>query len=79
MSKTGQLSEIFFEDEVFRMADMVDSQYSICLAKSFVLKINVVKNLTLEIWHAWLGYLNYGDMQKLSFVALSIELKGFLP
>lgn len=78
LRKTEQSSEIFFEDKVVGLADIVDNQYVICLAKSLVLKIKVVKNPTLDIWYAWLGYLSYGGMQKLTFVALGIELKDSL-
>lgn len=34
------------------LADIIDNQYIINLAKLLILKINVVKNPTLKIWHA---------------------------
>ncbi len=49
LRRTGQPSEIFFEDEVVGLADMIDNQYVICLAKPSIPKVNVVKNLTPEI------------------------------
>ena len=76
MRRTGQLSKIFFEDEIVGLADIIDNQYVICLAKPLVSKVNVVKNLTSEIWHAWLGYLSYGTMQKLASVTLDMEFKS---
>lgn len=48
------------------------------MAKSSIPKINIVKNLTLEIWYAGLGHLNYEAMQKLVFIIFSIELKVFI-
>lgn len=74
LRRTSRQSEIIFEDELVGLADMIDNQYVIFLAKSSFPKINVVKNLTPEIWHARLGHLSYGAMQKLESVALSIEL-----
>ena len=78
LKRTGQLSEIYFEDEVIRQVDIIDNQYIIRLAKFFVPKVIVVKNLTPKIWHAQLGHLSYGAMQKMASVALGMELKGLL-
>ena len=49
LRRTGRPSEIFFEDEVVGLADMVENQYVTCLARFSVSKVNVVKNLTPEI------------------------------
>ena len=49
LRRTGRLPEIFFEDKVVGLADMIDNRYVICLARSSVPKVNVVKNLTPEI------------------------------
>lgn len=67
---------MFFQDEIIGLADIIDNQYVICLAKPLVPKVNIMKNLILKIWHAWLDYLSYGAMQKLASVALNMELKG---
>ncbi len=72
-------SEIFFEDKLVRLADMIENQYVIRSARSSVPKVNVVKNPTPEIWHPWLGHLSYGAMGILVSVASSIELKGPIP
>ena len=61
------------------LADMIDNQYVIRLAASLAPKVNVVKSPTPKIWHARLGHLSYGGMQKLASVALGMELKGPLP
>ncbi len=76
LRKTGQPSEICFEDEVVGLADMINNQYVIRLAKLLISKVNVVKNLTPEIWHSQLGHLSYGAMQILASVALGMEFKG---
>ena len=47
LRRTGQLSEIFFEDEVVGLADTINNQYVIRLAKPSILKVNVVKILHL--------------------------------
>ena len=46
LRRTGQLSKAFFEDEVVGLANMIDNQYVIRLAKPSILKVNVMKNLT---------------------------------
>ncbi len=79
LRRTGRPSEIFFEDEVVGLADMIENQYVIRLARSSVPKMNVVKNPTPEIWHARLGHLSYGAMQILVSVASGMELKGPIP
>ncbi len=61
------------------LTDMIENQYVICLARSSVSKVNVVKNPTLEIWHAQLDHLSYGAIQILIYVASGIELKGPIP
>ncbi len=58
------------------LVDMIDNQYVICLARCLVRKVNVVKNLTPEIWHTRLGHLSYGAIQILVSVASGMELKG---
>lgn len=58
---------------------MIDNQYVIRLAKPLVPKANVVKNPTPKIWHAWLGHLSQGTVQKLAFVALGMKLNGPIP
>ncbi len=79
LRRTDQPSEIYFEDEVVGLADMMDSQYVIRLAKPLVPKVNVVKNPTPEIWHARLGHLSYVAMHKLASVALGMTLNGPIP
>lgn len=45
----GQLFEIYLKNEVVGLADMIDNQYVIWLAKSSVRKVNIIKKLTSEI------------------------------
>ena len=79
LRRIGWPSEIFFEDKLIRLADMIDNQYVIRLAAFLAFKVNILKNPIPEIWHAWLGHLSYNGMQKFASVALSIEVKGLLP
>ena len=79
LRKTGQPYEIFFEDEVVGLADMIDNQYVTRLAKPLISKVNVVKNLTTEIWHFRLSHLSYGAIQILASVALDMEFQGSIP
>lgn len=79
LRRTDQPSEIYFEDKIVRLADIIDNQYVIRLAKPLDPKVNVVKNPTPEIWPAWLGHLSYGVMQKLASVALGMTLNGPIP
>ncbi len=74
--RTGRPSEIFFEDKVLGLADMIDNQYVIRLARSSVPKVHVVKNPTPEIWHAQLGHLSYRAMQISVSIASGMEFKG---
>lgn len=72
LRRVGQIFEIYFEDEIVKLADMMDNQYVIRLAKTLVPKVNIVKNLTLKIWYAWLGHLSYSAIYELAFVALDM-------
>lgn len=78
LRRTDQLSEIFFEDELVGLADMIDNQYIIRLTKPLIPKVNIVKNPTPEIWHIRLGYLSYKVIQKLSSVVFGMQLKDLI-
>lgn len=79
LRRTSQPSEMYLEDEVVGLADMIDNQYVIRLANPLIPKVNIVKNPTNKIWHTRLGHLSYGAMQKLESVALGIALNGPIP
>ena len=49
LKRTGRLSEIYFEDKVVGLVDMIDNQYIIRLAKLSIPKVNVMKNPTPKI------------------------------
>lgn len=79
LRKFGQPSEIYFEDKVVGLADIIDNQYVIRLAKPLIPKVNMLKNPRPKIWHAYLSHLSYEAIQKLASIALNITLNSFIP
>ena len=79
LRRTGWLSEIFFEDDLVGLADMIDNHYIIRLARSSILKVKVLKNPNPGIWHARLGHLSYRAIQILVSVASGMVLKSPIP
>lgn len=72
------MSEIFFKDKVIGLADIIDNQFIIHLAKPSILKFDVMKNPISKIWHVWLGYLSYKTIEKLVPIALGIEFNSLI-
>lgn len=46
LKRTSQLSEIYFRDEIVELADIIDNEYIIHLAKILIYKVNIMRNPT---------------------------------
>lgn len=58
LKKVEQLSKIIIDKEVFKIADIIENQYIICLAKSLnSTSVNQVNISTIKTQHPRIGYL----------------------
>ncbi len=80
LRKLGRPSELYFEGEVVGLADIIENQYVVKLAKDpESATVNMAVSSSLESWHSRLAHLSYKAIVQLTSMAFGIQLKSPLP
>ena len=78
LRKAGELSKIYYEEEVIGHAKLIDNQYVIQTTPNSR-ALATTKNISIQTWHARMGHLGYHNLLKLNQLATGALIIGPVP